>query len=42
MTFATTPTDTLYRWLSLHMDAAIKDEIRRELERRDTPMRKAA
>jgi len=42
MTFATTPTDTLYRWLSLQMDEAVKSEIRSELERRETPMRKAA
>ena len=42
MTFATTPTGNLYRWLSLQMDEAVKAEIRRELERRETPMRKAA
>lgn len=42
MTFATTPTNTLHRWLALYLDAAIKAEIRSELERRATPMRKAA
>lgn len=42
MTFATTTTDTLHRWLSLQMDEAVKAEIRRELERREMPMRKAA
>jgi|HigsolmetaAR206D_1030411.scaffolds.fasta_scaffold34768_3 hypothetical protein len=34
------PLPTLYRWLSLDIDEAVKDEIRREIERRE--MRRAA
>ncbi|GGA81842.1 hypothetical protein GCM10011385_40100 [Nitratireductor aestuarii] len=40
--FAPASSDTLHRWLALYLDEAVKAEIRRELERRETPMRKAA